>query len=253
MLRALVALTLLAILSVAGRVLADLENQQRGGEGGLFTSSTNHLQLVVPRTWHASDQASYPGMLLWLEHGQPDADIVLTADPFTHELYCSWVRASRSRNAPPACRSNSLPMKFACALQMKLRDQHMRIGPIEAGPKENEVAGMETVLFEYDDGKHFLRQAVGVTDDRAVSLLLSTTSADARASYVRAFEQALRTLAPWTEQPSATPDSTAPPAQQQVPEDGGVLPDAAGSAVTAPVLVSAPASKVQPVGTCAQQ
>jgi hypothetical protein len=252
MLRVMVGLTLLVIVCVAGRVLADLENQQRGGEGGVFTSSSNHLQLVVPRTWHASDQASYPGMLLWLEHGQPDAHIVLTADSFTHELYCSWVRASRRKDAPPACRSTSLPTKFACALQAKLRDQHMRVGPIEAGPKENEVAGIETVLFEYDDGKHFLRQAVAVTDDRAVSLLLSTTSADARASYVRAFEQALRTLAPWTEQTPATPDSTAQ--APQVPEDAGVLPDAAGSATApVPVLVSAPASKVQPVGTCAQQ
>src|ERR1700733_1606311 len=124
MLRVTVALTLLAILCVAGRVLADLENQQRGGEGGLFTSSSHHLQLVVPRTWHASDQPSYPGMLLWLEHGQPDAHIVLTADPFTRHLYCSW---------PIACRSTheSLATKFACSLRNKLAAEHIRLGPIE--------------------------------------------------------------------------------------------------------------------------
>jgi hypothetical protein len=263
MLRLFVGLTVLAIVCVASRVLADLENQQRGGEGGLFTSTSNHLQLVVPRTWHASDQPSYPGILLWLEHGQPDAHIVLTADPFTRDLYCSWVRAGllaraqRSKDAPSACLAteDSPPMKFACALQMKLKAERVRVGLTEAGPKENELAGMQTVWFEYDDGKHFLRQAVGVTDDRAVSLLLSTSSADARSTYVRAFEQALRTLAPWTDQTATAPDTTTANTAPALPEDGGVLLDAGSAAVT-PVFVSAPsvpAQKVHPVGSCAKQ
>ena len=48
----------------------------------------------------------------------------------------------------------------------------MHVGPSQAGPKENEEAGLPSVWFEYDDGKHFLRQAVALDDDRAVSLVL---------------------------------------------------------------------------------
>jgi hypothetical protein len=245
--RLVTLLTCLVVISVGGRVLADLENQQRGGEGGLFTSVSDHLQLVVPRTWHATDQPSYPGILLWLEHGQPDAHIVLTADPFTRQLYCSW---------PIACRTShdSLATKFACALRNKLAAEHIRVGLTEAGPKENEVAGMESVWFEYDDGKHFLRQAVAITEDRAVSLLLSTTSADARATYVRSFEQALRTLAPWSEQSTAAPDAgVAIAASNAVAADAGVLLDAGAGSAAPATLTSAPAPNIHPVGSCAQQ
>jgi hypothetical protein len=256
----LVALgALLVVVAIAHRVLADLENQQRGGEGGLFTSRADHLQLVVPRTWHASDQPSYPGFLLWLEHGEPGAHIVLTADPFTHQLYCSWqwqLIHNQQRASDIGCRaSDSLPMKFACALRIKLKSEHMHVGPILAGPKENELAGMETVLFEYDDGKHFLRQAVAVTEDRAVSLLLSTTSYERRIAYTRAFEQALRTLAPWNEEATTPFDAgtaLGPPGDAGV-ANANVLVDAAVGSAAPAALMSAPASKIHPVGSCAQQ
>jgi hypothetical protein len=123
------------------------------------------------------------------------------------------------------------------------------------------------VWFDFDDGKHFMRQAVALGDDRAFSLVLSASSADARNSQVRAFEQTLRTLRPLT-----TEELGAPPAAGTVIAiDGGVVstidataaavvPSDAGSAVgsgTAPALappasdsVNPPPSKINPIGPC---
>jgi len=165
---------------------ADLDNQ-------VFTSKTALVRLVVPRGWRATDQPSYPGVLLWMLRSEPEGRLALTAEPFTREVYCSW---------PITCRSGkgaalSLPAKAACALRSKLLAQHMRtVGDAQAGPKENDDEGLPSVWFEYDDGKHFMRQAIAIDEDRVVSLVLSTQTNDARAGYVRAFEQALRTMRP---------------------------------------------------------
>ena len=111
---------------------------------------------------------------------------------------------------------------------------------------------MPTVWFEYDDGHRFLRQAVAVTEDRIVSLVLSTSSTDARTSYVRSFEQALRTLRPVTAE-ELVPQGTAVPADAAL-ADTGTLADAA---VTQPTQVlsvqAAPSPKISPVGDCSQK
>src|SRR5580700_8384187 len=163
---------------------ADLENQ-------VFTSKQEAIRLVIPRGWRATDQASYPGLLLWLMRGQPDGRIALTAEPFTRNLFCSWpvqCQASRETNAA----------KYACAIRSQLVRQHFHVGPTQIGPKDNETVGLPSVWFEYDDGSHFLRQAVAMDQRHAVSLILSAPSADARANHIRAFEQTLRTLRPLT-------------------------------------------------------
>lgn len=244
---ALLAIVVGIVVGIRAIATADLENQQRGGEAGVFSSKLDRLRLVVPRGWFATEQASYPGMLLWMMHGQPDAHMLLTAEPFTRQVYCSW---------PVSCRTShdGLPSKLACALSAKLKSQHMRVGPIQAGPKDNEENGMPTVWVEYDDGKRYLRQAVALTEDRVVSLLLSAGSSDGRAAYARAFEQALRTLRPLTAEEQvpagAPPDAGVPVA----PVDGGPLPDAAPVPLAVPMPVqaapSAPATKVNPVGAC---
>jgi len=222
--RSLVSLAPLLACIVVASAYGDLENQ-------VFTSKPDELRMVVPRGWRATDQPSYPDQLLWMMHGQPDAHIVLTAEPFTRKLYCSW---------PIQCRTShdALPSKLACALRARLEAHKLRVGPIQAGPRENEDAGMPTVWFEYDDGKHYFRQAVALTSDRAVSLLLSTQSLDARTGYVRAFEAALRTLRPLT----AEEESAAAAAAPAAPSDAGV-PDAPPSA---------PGPEINPVGSCAQ-
>ena len=214
--------------------------------------------------WRATDEPSYPGVLLWMMRSEPEGRLALTAEPFTREVYCSW---------PITCRSGkgaglSLPAKAACALRAKLLTQHMRtIGEAQAGPKENDDEGLPSVWFEYDDGKHFLRQAVAVADagDRAVGLVLEASSNDQRSSAVRPFEQALRTLRPLSiEELAAAPLPAPVSAGSDVAiSDAGGIVDAdigsgsaattssgsgSGSDVSAPSGLVAPRS--DPTGPC---
>src|ERR1041384_6779883 len=148
---------------------ADLENL-------VFTSRADRLRLVVPRGWRAGGQPRYPGPLLWMGRTGPQGQIQLTAEAFTRELYCTWpVPCRTSHDAPPA--------KYACALRGKLEAQGLRVGPTQAGPKENELARLASVWFEYDDGRHFLRHAIAFSSDRAFSLVLSAPTAEARATH----------------------------------------------------------------------
>ena len=235
---AIAALVLVAIAMHTSVVDAELENQ-------IFTSKAHRLRVVVPRGWRATDQPSYPGMLLWMLRTRPDGKMVLTAEPFTRKSYCDW---------PPACRATSdpLPTKLACALRQKYEDQRIHVGPVQAGPKENEQAGMASVWFELDDGKQYLRQAVALGEDRIVSLTLTAGSPEARTQHVRDFERALRTLRPLTleEMGSALP----PPEQvvMQLVVDAGVADASApaDAAVGAATFEAAPATKENPVGPC---
>ena len=239
-------LVLLVVLAASrflvGESAADLENQ-------VFTSRTDRIRMVVPRGWRATDQPSYPGLVLWMMRSQPPGQIVLTSEAFTRELYCSW---------PIECRTSheSTASRYACALRGKLQSQRLRVGPVQPGPKDNEASGLPSVWFEYDDGKKFLRQAIALgAADRAVSLVLSSPSNEARAAHVRAFEQALRTLRTVSAEEAAAAlpavdGGVAPP----VPTDG-VLADAGPAPVDASfdagvTFESAPAPREAPIGPC---
>jgi hypothetical protein len=253
----IVATTFVAVLALAFAtrpVEAELENH-------VFTSRADRIRLVVPRGWRESDAPSYPGLLLWLM--RPEAKIVLTAEPFTRELYCSW---------PVTCRTShdvsTVEAKLACALRQKLANERFHIGPIQAGPKENEDASLPSVWFDYDDGKHFMRQAVALGEDRAFSLVLSASTTEARNSQVRAFEQTLRTLRPLTTAELGAPPApgstlpttdagaiagdagTAAPDGGAAPNDGGTVPSPAAAGSAAPAAGSAPAAKINPIGPC---
>ena len=228
---ALIALVLLAVM-VIGTVLVGESRAEL--EASVFTSRPHRLRMVVPRGWRATDQPSYPGLLLWMLRSQPPGQIVLTAEAFTREQYCAW---------PIACRTSpeSLSSKYACALRAKLARQRLQVGPVQAGPKDTEVAGLPSVWFEYDDGKRFLRQAVAIGGDRVVTLVLSSPTNDARAAHVRPFEQALRTLRPLTTD------------EEQIESDAAVAaPSDASSDVgaTDAGFESVPAPKINPVGPC---
>lgn len=242
----LVAIAVSGVVAIAvhsSSVNAELDNQ-------IFTSRSNKLRIVVPRGWRSTDQPSYPGMLVWMMRSQPEGKMVLTAEPFTRQVYCSW---------PIECRSSvdSLPGKLACAIRTKLIAQRLTVGMVQAGPKENEQAGIPSVWFEINDGKNYLRQAVALDEDHVVSLVLSASSEQARTAHVRAFEQALRTLRPLTPQELGEPL----PAPQQVvtqmiTDDAGVPADAtavaADAAVVAPTF-AAPTVKIDPVGPCSKK
>lgn len=236
------ALAIVVGIAVPGVIpdsAADLEN-------AVFTSRADRVRLLVPRGWRASEQPSYPGLLLWMARGGPQGQIELTAEAFTRELYCSW---------PVPCRTShddSLPAKYACALRAKLTALRMKVGPIEAGPKETELGGLPSVWFEYDDGKHFQRQAIAMSSDRAFSLVLSAPTGDARATHTRAFEQALRTLQLLTAEETARVtgiDAAAPSSPDDGPPSDAGLVDGAvldGSVV----FESAPAPEISPIGPC---
>lgn len=252
--RAALPLALLAAIGAIGTFLvedsrAELENQ-------VFTSRADRLRMVVPRGWRATDHATYPGLLLWMMRTQPPGQIVLSSEAFTRELYCSWPTSCRAASDTPT-------MKYACALRAKLQAQRLRVGPTQAGPKENEAAGIPSVWFEYDDGKRFLRQAIAVTNDRAISLVLSTPTQSARSAHVRPFDQALRTLRILSAAEAAPAgagdaaitivDDSGDPTSATAPDgpavDGGAILD--GAAPTQAVTFeSAPAPKIDPVGTC---
>jgi hypothetical protein len=228
---AVVALAIGAIVVGPSTATAELENQ-------VFISKPDRIRIVVPRGWRATDQPSYPGLLLWMLRGQPEGKIVLTAEPFSPDVSKTW---------PVACRTahESLPAKYACALRQALQGQHMRVQLIQAGPKENEEGGLPSVWFEYEstDGKRFFRQAVAVRADRVVSLVLAAPSNEARAAHVRAFEQALRTLRNLTAEELGTTGA---------PDDAGVAAtpspaDAATDASAAPSDASLPPAKVDPI------
>lgn len=227
---------------LVGESAADLENS-------VFTSRTERIRMVVPRGWRATDQPSYPGLVLWMMRSQPPGQIVLTSEAFTRELYCSW---------PIACRTSreSTASKYACALRGKLQDQRIRVGPVQPGPKDNEASGLPSVWFEYDDGKKFLRQAIALgAADRAVSLVLSAPSNDARAAHVRAFEQALRTLRTFSAEeaaaslPAVDGGVPVPVASDGALADAGAVPSDA-SLDPAITFESAPAPREAPIGPC---
>lgn len=246
------AIGAIALVIAVHPVEAELENH-------VFTSRADRIRLIVPRGWRESDAPSYPGVLLWLM--RPETKIVLTAEPFTRALYCSW---------PITCRTShevtTLEAKLACALRQKLVDERMHIGPIQEGPKENEAAGLPSVWFDYDDGRHFMRQAVALGADRAFSLVMEASSADLRNSQVRAFEQTLRTLRPLTEAelgaPPAPGTTLAPPDDAGLADataitgDGGSARSASATNDAGPpspaVYVLAPAPKINPIGPCTQ-
>ena len=241
--RLILPVALVAALAV---VVGVVEDSAADLDNGVFTSRLDRLRLVVPRGWRSSDQSSYPGLLLWMARNQPQGQIELTSEAFTRELYCSW---------PVPCRTSHevLPSKYACALRAKLTALRMHVGPTEAGPKETEAAGLPSVWFEYDDGKHFLRQAIAISPDRAFSLVLSAPTGDARATHTRAFEQALRSLQLLSAEETARAEGidAAPPAPGDAPPSDAGLIDGAGLDGGV-VFESAPAPAISPVGPCSK-
>jgi hypothetical protein len=239
---ALAAALVVAAVLVFGESSADLDNL-------VFTSRPYGLRMIVPRGWRASDQQSPLGVILWMARSQPQGQMQLTAEDFNHELYCSW---------PVGCRTghDSIAAKYACALRQTLQGQQLRVGPTQPGPKENDAAGMPSVWFEYDDGKHFLRQAIAISSapDRAVSLVLSAPTAEARATHTRAFEQALRTLHQLSAEETSRVEGidAAGPISDASLVDSGALVD--GAVLDGGVrFSSAPASKIDPIGPCVTQ
>lgn len=237
---ALIASLVVVVLFLVEDSEADLDNL-------VFTSKPDRIRMVVPRGWRATDQPSYPGLLLWMMRSQPPGQIVLTSEVFTRELYCSW---------PVACRNSTDPVlaRYVCALRTKLEGLRMKVGAVQPGPKENEVAGIPSVYFEYEDGRRFLRQAFAYANDRFITLVLSAPTNDGRAQHVRPFDQALRTLRPLT-LAEATPvgvDAAVTLGDAALGDGATTLPLDATPLDAGVLFQSAPTPKVNPIGPCPQ-
>jgi len=236
-------LALLAAIAVS--VLFLVEDSEADLDNLVFTSKPDRIRMVVPRGWRATDQPSYPGLLLWMMRSQPPGQIVLTSEVFTRELYCSW---------PVACRNSTDPVlqRYVCALRTKLGQARMKVGTVQPGPKENEAEGMPSIYFEYEDGRRFLRHAFTYTNDRFVTLVLSAPTNDGRASHVRPFDQALRTLRPLTLAEVTTVGVDAGAGDAAVTDGTATLPLDAVPLDAGAGFESAPTPKVNPVGPCPQ-
>jgi hypothetical protein len=228
--------------------LADLDPRACSSQTQVLTARQERVRMVIPRNWCASDHPSYPGVLVSIVpavRNAPPGEILLTAEPFTRQLYCSWSVACRTQASNTA--------KYACGLREKLAAARLRVGPAQLGPKENEVAGLPSMWFEFDDGKRFLRQAIAVTGDRALSLVLTTPTADARTSHARPFDQALRTLQILTAAESVAPTGTVVDAGVVAPPNDA--PDKkdephAGSGNGSGSGSAAPPVRINPIGDC---
>src|ERR1051325_3702826 len=103
---ALAAALAIGIGALVGDSAAELES-------AVFTSREAGLRMIVPRNWRASEQTSYPGLVLWMAYSKPPGQLQLTIERFTRELFCSWPRSCQlSREA--------LPSRYACALRSTL-------------------------------------------------------------------------------------------------------------------------------------
>src|SRR5262245_40696640 len=153
-----------------------------GLEGDVFTSREANIRMVAPRDWRVSDLPSYPGVLLWMVRTRPRGLMLLTVETVDRHARCAW---------PAACRSAGRPLaeQMACALSARLSTTRFQVGPVQSG---------RTPWFDYDDGRRWLRQAVLVSGATAVTLILSTESPTDRATHVRTFDRALRSLRPMT-------------------------------------------------------
>jgi hypothetical protein len=234
-------ITLVVIVLVVGVVvekpaIADLDPKACSNQTQVLTARQERVRMVIPRNWCGSDHPGYPGVLVSLTpmvRSAPQGEILLTAEPFTRDLYCSWSTTCRNQSTNTA--------KYACALRERLIASRLKVGPAQLGPKENEAAGLPSMWFEYEDGRRFLRQAVAVTGERALSLVLSTTSVDARSTHARAFDQALRTLQILTVAESVAPVGAVDAGVVEIGGDAG-----SGSGSATPAI----APRTSPIGPC---
>ena len=180
-------------------------------ENQLFRDDKNGVALSVPRGWRASTQPIYPGVALWMSRSQPAATLFVSIEPTTQALVCSW---------PKPCRApgNSLAATYACAVRDTVQRMRSQATASGRGGREASDAGFDAQWLEYQNGQRFVRHAIFMNSQRAVSIVLATTSFDARATHTRTFEQMLRTVRTFTPTENvATP--TAP--NSAVPTAGG--------------------------------
>jgi len=187
-------------------------------EGDNFRSDAWHVSLTTPRNWQASDQSSYPNILVLMVAASPRGKMLLSAE-----------RLDRVRDAETYARNTA-------AILAKLGFQ---VGAPRAHPTG-------AFWLEYDNGKAFLRQAFVVADGYGYSLTLSADDVHGRTQHLRAFDATLRSLRPDRQsgrdapprpadgKTPTTPATPPPPPKPSVAPKRTAPPPPGGSGATAP-------------------
>jgi len=161
---AAVAFTLIASL-VSDGARADIE-------GDRFTSEDWHVTLRAPSHWQISERTSYPNVLLWMTHAEPEGRMLLSAE----------MRVTGG-DAEAYAKATSAVL--------------VQLGFTVRAPQRH--AGTGAYYFDFDNcgdasdctGKVFMRQAFLVSGRVGYALTLATPDVHGRGRLLRAFDFAL--------------------------------------------------------------
>ncbi len=169
-------LAMVVVASLAGGEIshADLD-------GDKFRSDQWKVSIEGPKGWQLTESTSYPSILLWMVHRRPDARMLFSAEPLTA------IRDSQT---------------YATETAKKLQE----LGYQVRAPQLHSATG--AYWLDFDDGEHFLRQALLVVDDTRIGYSLTLSAADVRirGQFLRAFDFSLRHLIPRRPKKQATPN-----------------------------------------------
>jgi hypothetical protein len=193
-----VAAALAALLAALSPTLARAEL-----EGDSFRSDVWHVSLTTPRNWQASDQSSYPNILVLMVSASPRGKMLLSAE-----------RLDRVRDAETYARNTAAVLA--------------KLGFTVGVPRAHPTGAF---WLEYDNGKAFLRQAFVVAGGYGYSLTLSADDVHGRTQHLRAFDATLRSLRP--DRIAAPPAPPAPGTPPAPPKADPAKPDTAAPAAPA--------------------
>ncbi len=178
-------------------------------EGTTFTSTTDNVRVTLPKGWRASDQPSYPGVILRINRTRPRGTILLAVDPWPAPIdpECKN-RPTTTEGATPQVYPPE--MQVACVQQKRLAALGFDVTPIKEATRP---------WFDYQSTGHALRQGIAVLGHAIFTLVLATDTAGSRAQHARTFDSMLRSIR-LLEEPSASGDGGAP-ATQPTASDGG--------------------------------
>lgn len=169
--RSLARCALLATFGLA-LVLGDASAPRADIRDGSFHSETWRVSMSLPKNWQASEQTSYPNILVWMSRRQPDAKMLLSAEAVDPSLDAQGYTAETVERLE-------------------------RFGFEVRGPQLHAATG--AYWMDLDDGRTFLRQAILVVDGIGYSLTVAARDAGTRGQLLRAFDQALRSIRPLRE------------------------------------------------------
>ncbi len=166
-------------------------------DNGVLRDTAAGFSINLLSGWRFSDQPSYPGIAVWLRRTTPQATIWVASEPVTKNLICSWPEQIRHGAGTPAA-------KYAYALIAQLRSQRIDVSTVKVREPgiDNELkqdtanvnAGFASAWFEYSNNRRFIRHAIIMNAKLAITVTMSSPTADARSAHIREFETMRRSI-----------------------------------------------------------